>query len=125
MGPKRKVLIVGLDCAAPDLVFDTWLDDLPNIKRMVTEGVWGSLKSTIPPITIPAWMCMMTSKNPGQLGIFGFRNRSEYSYDNFWIANGDAIKEPKVWDIVSQDGYKVGLVGVPALQERRRRPRVP
>ena len=113
MGPKRKVLIIGLDCAAPDLVFDRWLDDLPNIKRLVGEGVWGPLKSTIPPITIPAWQCMVTSKNPGQLGIFGFRNRSEYSYDNFWIANSTAIKEPTLWDVIGREGYKVGLVGVP------------
>jgi predicted AlkP superfamily phosphohydrolase/phosphomutase len=113
MGPKRKVLVIGLDCAAPDLVFDTWLDDLPNIKRMVEGGLWGPLKSTIPPITIPAWQCMVTSKNPGQLGIFGFRNRSEYSYDNFWIANSTAIKEPTLWDVVGREGYKVGMVGVP------------
>jgi predicted AlkP superfamily phosphohydrolase/phosphomutase len=113
MGPKRKVLVIGLDCAAPDLVFDMWLDELPNIKRLVDEGVWGPLESTVPPITIPAWQCMVTSKNPGQLGIFGFRNRSEYSYDNFWIANSTAIKEPTLWDVIGREGYKVGLVGVP------------
>jgi len=110
---KRKVLIIGLDCAAPELVFDQWLDDLPNIKHLVSEGVWGKLRSSIPPITIPAWMCMVTSKNPGMLGIFGFRNRSEYSYDNFWIANSTAIKEPTLWDVIGREGYKVGLVGVP------------
>jgi len=113
MGSKKKVLVIGLDCAAPELVFDMWLDKLPNFKRLAEEGVWGPLKSTIPPITVPAWQCMVTSKNPGQLGIFGFRNRSEYSYDNFWIANSEAIKEPAVWDVVSREGHKVGLVGVP------------
>ena len=29
---KRKVIIFGLDAAPPELVFDKWLDDLPNIK---------------------------------------------------------------------------------------------
>jgi predicted AlkP superfamily phosphohydrolase/phosphomutase len=113
MGSQKKVLVIGLDCAAPELVFDMWLDDLPNIKRLVREGVWGPLKSTVPPITVPAWQCMVTSKNPGRLGIFGFRNRSEYSYDNFWIANSEAIKEPAVWDVISREGRKVGLVGIP------------
>jgi predicted AlkP superfamily phosphohydrolase/phosphomutase len=113
MASPRKVLIIGLDCASPDLVFDMWLDDLPNIKRLAGEGIWGPLESTIPPITIPAWQCMVTSKNPGQLGIFGFRNRSEYSYDNFWIADSTAIKEPTLWDVIGREGYKVGLVGVP------------
>ena len=113
MGPKKKVLVIGLDCAAPQLVFEEWIDQLPNFKRMVDQGVWGPLKSTIPPITVPAWQCMVTSKNPGQLGIFGFRNRSDYSYDNFWIANSAAIKEPAVWDVVGREGYKVGMIGVP------------
>lgn len=113
MEPKRKVLVIGLDCAAPELVFEKWIDELPSFKRMVDEGLWGPLKSTIPAITVPAWQCMVTSKNPGQLGIFGFRNRSEYSYDNFWIANSAAIKEPAVWDVVGREGFKVGMIGVP------------
>ncbi|MGQ9603654.1 MAG: alkaline phosphatase family protein [bacterium] len=113
MGPHRKVLVIGLDCAAPELVFERWIDDLPTIRQMVSEGIWANLRSTIPPITIPAWMCMATSKNPGKLGIFGFRNRSEFSYTDFWIANSKAIREPTLWDIIGKNGFKVGLVGVP------------
>src|SRR5512137_33380 len=113
MEPKRKVLVIGLDCAAPKLVFDDWLNELPNTKRLVKEGAWGRLFSTIPPITCPAWMCMMTSKNPGKLGIFGFRNRSNYAYKEIWIANSTVIKEPTLWDIISREGYSVGMIGVP------------
>jgi len=113
MEPKRKVLVIGLDCAAPKLVFDDWLNELPNTKRLVSEGVWGRMFSTIPPITCPAWMCMMTSKNPGKLGIFGFRNRSNFAYEEVWIANSTAIKEPTLWDIISREGYTVGMIGVP------------
>jgi predicted AlkP superfamily phosphohydrolase/phosphomutase len=113
MEPKRKVLVIGLDCAAPKLVFDDWLSELPNMKRLVDEGAWGRLFSTIPPITCPAWMSMMTSKNPGKLGIFGFRNRSNYSYEEVWIANSSVIKEPLLWDIIGREGYSVGMIGVP------------
>jgi predicted AlkP superfamily phosphohydrolase/phosphomutase len=113
MRPKRKVLVIGLDCAAPALVFDSWLDDLPNLKKLVKEGLWGRMFSSIPPITCPAWMCMMTSKNPGKLGIFGFRNRSNYAYKEIWIANSTVIKEPTLWDIISREGLSVGLIGVP------------
>jgi predicted AlkP superfamily phosphohydrolase/phosphomutase len=113
MGPKRKVLVIGLDCAAPALVFDSWLNDLPNTKRLAEEGIWGRMFSTIPPITCPAWMSMVTSKNPGKLGIFGFRNRSHYSYEEVWIANSTVIKEPTLWDIISREGHSVGLIGVP------------
>ncbi len=53
---NRKVVIIGLDSAPPELVFDKWLDYLPNIKRLVSNGIYGKLESTIPAITCPAWM---------------------------------------------------------------------
>ena len=71
----RKVLVIGLDCAPPREIFETWRDKLPNFRRMMDEGVYGELESSIPALTCPAWMCMMTSRNPGQLGFFGLRTR--------------------------------------------------
>ena len=49
-----KLLIIGLDCADPDLVFE-WKDELPNLKRLIEGGAYGPLHSTHPPITVPAW----------------------------------------------------------------------
>ena len=37
----------------------------------------GDLASITPPITVPAWACAMTGKTPGQLGLYGFRNRKD------------------------------------------------
>ena len=110
---KKRVMIIGLDCATPQLVFDRWSDDLPNIKSLVDGGVWGKLRSTDPPITVPAWMSMMTSKDPGRLGFYGLRNRVDYSYDKMSTANSTFVKEPTVWDILSERGKKVILIGVP------------
>ena len=50
------------------------------------RGMWGDLASITPPITVPAWACAMTGKTPGQLGIYGFRNRKDTSYDGLSIA---------------------------------------
>jgi len=109
----RKVLIIGLDCATPQLVFDQWRDELPNLKRLMESGVYGELESTVPPITVPAWTSMMTSKNPGRLGIYGFRNRADYSYDRMSIATSREVTEDTVWDILSRANKNVILVGVP------------
>lgn len=109
----KKVLVIGLDCAAPELVFDRWAPLLPNIRRLMGAGLYGELESTIPPITIPAWMSMMTSKDPGQLGLYGFRNRKDYSYDGMTLATSLAVKEETVWDILSRAGKTVTLIGVP------------
>jgi predicted AlkP superfamily phosphohydrolase/phosphomutase len=110
---KNKLLIIGLDCAPPELVFDDFIEFLPNIKRLVENGIYGKLKSSDPPITLPAWMVMATGKSPGELGIYGFRHRKNYSYEDIWIASSLAVKEQTVWDILSEKGKKVCIVGVP------------
>ena len=109
----RRVLVIGLDCMTPQFLFDQWLDQLPTIKRLVESSIHGPLKSCIPPITVPAWACMTTSKNPGQLGVYGFRNRFDRSYDGLTIATSQEIKEDRIWDTLSQAGKKVIIVGVP------------
>lgn len=111
--PRRRVLVIGLDCATPQLVFGEWRDELPNLTRLAARGLYGELESTIPPITVPAWMSMMTSKNPGRLGFYGFRNRTGYTYEELGIANSTLVKEDTVWDILSRAGRQVVLVGVP------------
>jgi ATP sulfurylase len=110
---KRRVLIIGMDCMAPQLVFERWRDQLPNLRRLMEEGLWGELESTIPPITVPAWSAMMSGKDPGVLGFYGFRNRADYSYDRMSIATSRDVKEDRLWDILSRDAKQVILVGVP------------
>ena len=109
----RKVFIVGLDSAPPELVFARYRADLPNLSRLMADGVWGKLESCHPPITVPAWASMMSSKDPGQMGFYGFRNRADYSYDRMTIANAKAVTVDRVWDILSVAGKEVVVVGVP------------
>jgi predicted AlkP superfamily phosphohydrolase/phosphomutase len=104
-----KVFVIGLDCAPPELVFDEF--DLPNIQQLM--DCYGELTSTIPAITCPAWMSMVTGKNPGKLGFYGFRNRKGFSYADMWIANSLAVKEDTLWDIFSREGKDVSMIGVP------------
>jgi predicted AlkP superfamily phosphohydrolase/phosphomutase len=108
-----KLLVIGLDCAAPELVFEQWRHELPNLDRLMGRGLYGRFRSCTPCITVPAWSVMTSSKDPGVLGIYGFRNRADYSYDRMAIANGTAVKEPRVWDVLSQAGKQVVTIGVP------------
>ena len=87
MNRRKRVLVIGLDCAPPELVFEQWRDELPNFKRVMDHGAWGKLESCIPAITVPAWSSMMSSKDPGTLGFYGFRNRGDYSYEKNTLAN--------------------------------------
>ena len=106
-----KICILGLDCAAPHILFGD--STLRNIRRLMERGVWGRLESVIPPITVPAWMCMSTSQDPGSLGVYGFRNRTNYTYAGLGITNSASIKEPAMWDYLGQQGKRSIVVGVP------------
>jgi predicted AlkP superfamily phosphohydrolase/phosphomutase len=108
-----KLVVIGLDCVTPQLLFDEFYDELPNIKRLVEGGYSGNMVSTIPPITVPAWMAMMTSQDPGMLGCYGFRNRASYEYENLYITNSNYIKAKNVWNHLSRNRKRSIILGVP------------
>ncbi|MEX0713307.1 MAG: alkaline phosphatase family protein [Pirellulales bacterium] len=106
-----KVLVIGLDCAAPELLLGE--PRLTHMRRLMEAGCHGRLESIIPPITVPAWMCMATSRDPGSLGVYGFRNRNDYSYDGLGIVNSRSIQDLAIWDQVAREGKRAHVVGVP------------
>ena len=110
-GPR--VAIIGLDCVTPQLLFRDLANETPNIHKLMSNGMHGDLASITPPITVPAWACAMTGKTPGQLGIYGFRNRKDNSYDGLSIATSASVNEPTVWDLLGEQGRKSLLIGVP------------
>lgn len=109
----KKVFVIGLDCAAPELIFQRWRDDLPNLSRLAAQGWWGELTSCTPCITVPAWSSMLSSKDPGTLGFYGFRNRADHSYDKMFIATAQAVQEKRVWDYLGEADKTSVVVGVP------------
>jgi predicted AlkP superfamily phosphohydrolase/phosphomutase len=106
-----RTFVIGLDCATPELVFS--LPGLPNLKALMQQGCYGRLESIIPPITVPAWMCMATSQDPGSLGVYGFRNRVDYSYGGLGVVNSGSIRAPAIWDILGAAGKRAVVIGVP------------
>lgn len=111
--PFKKIWIIGLDCLEPSLAFEQYAGEMPHLTYLRRKGFWGLLRSTDPPITVPAWMCMMTGRDPGELGIYGFRNRRNYSYDGLSLAHSRMVPFPKVWDYAGQRGRQVVILGVP------------
>jgi predicted AlkP superfamily phosphohydrolase/phosphomutase len=108
-----RVAVIGLDCATPQLLFDQLAEEVPNINALISRGMFGNLQSITPPITIPAWACAMSGKSPGQLAIYGMRNRKDTTYEGLSIATSAAVTEPQVWDVLGERGLKSLLIGVP------------
>ncbi|MBI1918635.1 MAG: alkaline phosphatase family protein, partial [Planctomycetes bacterium] len=106
-----KIFAICLDCAAPELVLRN--SRLPHLSDLMAQGCYGRLESVIPPITVPAWMCMATSQDPGSLGVYGFRNRTDYSYNGLGIVNSRSINTPAIWDWLAVEGKRAVVIGVP------------
>jgi len=112
-------MLIGLDCAEPSLVLERWRGELPTLSGLMDRGTYGRLTSVIPPITVPAWSCMMASRTPGDLGVYGFRNRSDHTYDGGFIATSTAIQEPRLWDLVTRAGGPSIVLSVPGTYPPR------
>ncbi len=112
-GFPRRVLVVGLDGATLQLL-GPWLEngDLPCLSRLYREGVRGSLQSIIPALSPEAWSTFMTGKHPGQHGVMNFLSFRPRSYE-LQFNNGALIREKTLWRVLSDDGKRVGVVGVP------------
>jgi predicted AlkP superfamily phosphohydrolase/phosphomutase len=108
-----KLLIIGLDCAEPSLVFERFRAQLPHLDSLMRRGVYGRLESCLPAITVPAWSVMMSGRDPGELGVYGFRNRADRSYGKMAVADSRAIRFPRLWDLLGAAGWRVATVGVP------------
>ena len=108
----RRVMVIGLDCAPPALVFDRLRDAMPNVSGLMRRGAWGPLRSVAPPITVPAWACMVSGRDPGELGLYGFRNRED---DGYALAIADAtwLDAPRVWDVLADAGKRTATLYVP------------
>lgn len=110
---RPQILIVGVDGATFDLLAP-WAKagDLPHFSKLMKEGAWGSLESTIPPLTAPAWTSFMTGVHPGKHGLYHFICPQPGSY-GFSYTNARTRRARTVWRILSDQGVRVGVVNVP------------
>jgi predicted AlkP superfamily phosphohydrolase/phosphomutase len=107
-----RVLMIGLDCVPPQLAFERYRTAMPNLARLMATGTFGALRSSLPPITLPAWACMLSGWDPGELGLYGFRKRMLGSYE-LQLADSRDLQRPMVWDRLGEHGKRVCVLFVP------------
>ena len=109
-----RVLIIGWDGATFDLI-RPWIENgsLPNLARLMADGVHGPLLSTIPPWSFQAWTSFMTGKNPGQHGVYDFFRTPVGTYDLEFVNAGHRRGGGTLWQVLSEAGRKVISIGVP------------
>jgi len=113
---KPRVIVIGLDGATWDLI-KPWADEgkLPTFKKLIENGMWGYLKSTLPPVTFPAWSSIFTGVNPAKLGVYNFVEL-DTKKRSFRVNTPRSFKCTYVWDILSKYDYKCCVINVPTCR---------
>ena len=114
MSERNKLLVVGLDGASPDPLFRLARKDvLPTLNGIMRGGAYGKLKSTIPPITCPAWVSSITGVNIGKHGIHDFFLSVDINKKEIVFANSRKRKAEAVWNLLSSADKKVVVLNFP------------
>lgn len=106
-----RVIVIGLDGATWDLL-KPWADagELPAVKTLMETGVWGTLESTIPPVTGPAWTSFSTGKNPGKHGVFDF---VKIENNALRLCQSKDIRSETIHEILSKSNLRSIVIGLP------------
>ena len=108
-----RVLVIGLDGVTFDLL-GPWIEagELPHLQRLMQQGAWGKLRTTLPPISSSSWSSFVTGVNPGKHGLVDFVYPGADSYKVTMI-NSTSRRTLALWNWLNEAGYKVGLLGIP------------
>ena len=101
-----KALIIGID-GGNWRVLRREISHLRTLRKIIKLGSYGVLRSTIPPVTLPAWPSMITGYNPAKHGVVGFTDKylRPKSFKD--------LKKITFWEILGFKGYKSLIVNVP------------
>ena len=107
----KRVLLIGWD-SADWRVINPLMDSgkMPNLERLVEEGVVGNLASLHPDLSPMLWTSIATRKRPFKHGIYGFSEPFPQTGAVRPITN-ISRKTKAIWNIVSQVGLKSIVVG--------------
>lgn len=111
---SKKLILLGLDGGTLNII-EGMIEEgkLPTFESLMEEGVYGKLESTIPPITIPAWISMFTGMTPENLGVIDrFKLDRGYHQD----LNRPSLKGKYFWDELGKNEYKTGIVNPPGVR---------
>jgi predicted AlkP superfamily phosphohydrolase/phosphomutase len=108
-----KMAVVGLDGLSENMISHC-RDELPVLNSILSDGASGTLHSTLPPVTLPAWTTFSTGKNPGRHGLYNMTKiTSEYESPPV----SPNISEGALYDAVN-DSVFINLQGAYGRQPR-------
>jgi len=114
---ENRNIILGIDGVPFNIINNLYNKGImPNFKDLKREYTFKKIKSSIPHISSVSWSSIITGKNPGEHGIFGFteiiRNTYSMSFPNF-----NALKCEPFWQ--KKPDKKHIIINVPSTYPAR------
>ena len=105
---NKRLIIIGLDGVPYSLIQKyTSIGLMPNLRQLIEESQFIRMQSSIPDVSSVAWSSIITGKNPGEHGIFGFTEIEPCSYQ-YRYPNFNDLKARPFWE-----GKKAVIINVP------------
>jgi predicted AlkP superfamily phosphohydrolase/phosphomutase len=118
----ERTLFIGLDGATYDILDDLVRERpgrpavMPFLGRLMDEGYRAVLESTALPLTPPAWVTILTGRNPGAHGVFDFMKFRDSGNDIFFTLNEFRdIGVETVWSMMSRQDRSVVSLNFPMM----------
>ena len=109
----RPALVLGLDGACFELLDPlAAAGRLPNLAAWRASGVSWPLRSTVPPMSFPAWSSFLTGLAPGRHGLFDFTQKLPGAY-RLRFANASDRRGASIPGRVTRAGGRSLVLGVP------------
>jgi predicted AlkP superfamily phosphohydrolase/phosphomutase len=109
----RRLLIVGWDCADPDITADLCASGrLPHLAEIKRRGFLTPIASTVPPSSLPAWTTAFTGVEPGRHGLTEYVQKEPAAYRLRLVSAADRRAET-LFSLAHQAGLRVACLGVP------------
>ncbi len=106
-----RTVIIGID-GVPYHIMDDLSDsgDMPNFAELKSEGHFSKMHAAIPEVSNVNWSSIVTGKNPGEHGVYGF---TELIHGTYTVSFPDrrALKAEPFWN----DDRKHVILNVPAM----------
>ena len=107
----KKILWIGWDAADWKVINPMIeLGYLPNLEKMINEGVMGNLATLDPPMSPTLWTAMSCGKRPYKHGIHGF-TEVDPSGEGVRPSYITSRKVKAIWNMMMQSGMKCHQIG--------------
>jgi len=108
----KPVIFIGLDGADWSLL-DPYMASgtMPNLKRLVSTGLRGTLETELPPLSPLVWTTMMTGVSPLQHQILDFTRFNLTTHEKEPITS-DERRAPAIWNMLTYGGKQAAVFGL-------------